>query len=717
MSGPTTTGRPTLASEPEPERMPTRSRLFWGVLIFKLVLGTFFASHYLRELFIPFVNYYVLSGYQDPYQHFVVQGRTDLFPYNPLMLYALTVPRQLFAAFLPGGVETVSFAHLFVFRLPLLLCDLAILGVLLGWFPRERSRVLWLYWCNPLVMYICYWHGQLDIIPTALFLCALASLRQERYRSAALWLGFALATKAHLLAAAPFFFIYVAQKKGWKSAARYAVIALSVLVVFLYPFVAHPEFRQMVFGTEESRRLLALRLPVGGSSGQGVLVAPLVILLLCVRFFCYPKRNWDLLLVYLNLVFATLVLLVPPRPAYILWSLPFLITVLCRQPKQYGLPYALLIVGYFLNFLLGPQSDVLESLTLIAPELAARQASFSSALCNNTLWPSLSFTIFEAGLAGVTLSTYLFGVRSNQVYQDRNRPVLIGLAGDSGSGKDTLTYGIEKLLGAAQLEVIAGDDYHKWPRGHESWKTHSHLDVRANNLHRQVEHALALASDNTIYKPHYDHATGRFTEEQAVVPKPFILFQGLHSLSLLQLRTLYDLRIFLDPQEDVRRLWKVQRDRAERGYTTEQVLAQLDKRTSDREKYILAQRELADLIISWRTVAPLLPGDYDTAPALCLHVQALNSFDFSGLVELFRDSGVGIRQYEPFLDGRWQALELEGTITSSALAEIAAQLIPNPDELSAAFHFEEGLEGCTQLIFLLCLSSRLKVAPWMTPLN
>ncbi|MBB6048681.1 uridine kinase [Armatimonas rosea] len=695
--------------------MPVRSHLFWGVLVVKLLLGTLFASHYLRELFIPFVNYYVLSGYQDPYQHFMAQGRTDLFPYNPLMLYALAVPRQLFAALLPGGVETVSFGHLLVFRLPLLACDLAILSVLLSWFPREKSRVLWLYWCNPLVLYICYWHGQLDIIPTALFLCALRGLRQERYQSAALWLGFALATKAHLLAAAPFFFIYVAQKKGWQSTARYVVIALAVLVVCLFPFVGHPAFRQMVFGTEESRRLLAFRLPVGGDLGQGILLAPLVILLLCVRFFCYPKRNWDLLLVYLNLVFATLVLLVPPRPAYILWSTPFLIAVLCRQPRKYGLPYALLIVGYFLNFLLGPQSDALESLALVAPAWAAQQTSLTHALCGNTLWPSLSFTIFEAGLAGVMLSSYLFGVRSNQVYRDRNRPVLIGLAGDSGSGKDTLTHGIERLIGAEQLEVIAGDDYHKWPRGHESWKTYSHLDVRANNLHQQVEHALALASENTIYKPHYDHATGRFTEEQAVAPKPFILFQGLHSLSLLQLRALYDLRIFLDPQEDVRRLWKVQRDKAERGYSTEQVLAQLDKRAADREKYILAQRELADLIVSWRTLEPLRPGDYNTNPPLCLHVQALNSFNFSGLVELLGATGIGIRHYEPFIDGRWQELELEGTISAEALTELAAQLIPNPDELSASFHFEDGLEGCTQLIFLLCLSSRLKVSQWMTP--
>lgn len=687
--------------------------VFWIVLALKLVLGTLFASHYLRELFIPFVNYYVLSGYQDPYQHFVAQGRTDLFPYNPLMLYALAVPRQLFSAVLPGGVESVTFGHLFVFRLPLLIADLAILSILLSWFPREKSRVLWLYWCNPLVLYICYWHGQLDIIPTALFLCALSALRQERYRGAALWLGLALATKAHLLAAAPFFFIYIAQKRGWKGTARYAVISLCVLVVCLFPFVARPEFRQMVFGTEESRRLLAFRLPLG-DSGQAILVAPLVILLLLVRFFCYRKRNWDLLLVYLNLVFSALVLLVPPRPAYILWSTPFLVAVLCRQRPEHRLPYALLMVGYFLNFLLGPQSDVLESLALIAPKWAAQQTSFTAALCGNTLWPSVSFTVFEAGLAGVTLASYLFGVRSNAVYQERERPVLIGLAGDSGSGKDTLTHGIEKLLGATQLEVIAGDDYHKWPRGHESWKTYSHLDVRANNLHRQVEHALALASHNTIYKPHYDHATGRFTEELPVAPKPFILFQGLHSLSILQLRALYDLRIFLDPQEEVRRLWKVQRDKKERGYSTEQVLAQLDKRAADREKYILAQRELADLVISWRTMEPLPWESFDlnSDPPLCLHVKALNSFDFSGLVELLSAHGVGIRQYEPFLDGHWQELELEGTISPSALTELAAQLIPNPDELSASFVFDEGLEGCVQLIFLLCLSSRLKVSPW-----
>lgn len=690
-----------------------RSRVFWGALLVKLLLGTFFASHYLRDLFIPFVNYYVLSGFRDPYQHFVSVGRLDLFPYNPLMLYALTVPRALFTAFLPGGVESVTFGHLFVFRLPLLLGDLTLLGALLHWFPRQWRQVLLLYWCNPVVAYICYWHGQLDIIPTALFMLALVSLRQERFRSAALWYGIALATKSHLLAAAPFWFIYVAQKRGLREALQSLGLSLGVFAALLFPFCAHPAFRQMVFGTEEGRRLLAFRIPVG--DGQGILVAPFVIVLLGFRFFSYPKRNWDLFLVYMNLVFAALVLLVPPRPAYILWSTPFFITVLCRQHRQYSLPYTVLTLGYFLSFLLGPQSDLLDSLRLLSPTLADRQQALVTALPE--AWPSLSFTVFQAGLAGVTLSTYLFGVRSNTVYRERNRPVLIGLAGDSGSGKDTLTRGIEQLIGTAQLEVIPGDDYHKWPRGHEAWKRFSHLDVRANNLHQQVEHALDLVSEKTIYKVHYDHTTGKFTEEQAVQPKPFILFQGLHSLSLLQLRALYDLRVFLDPEEDVRRLWKVKRDKQERGYSTEQVLAQLDRRDADRQKYILAQRELADLIFSWRSVAPLTPGDYDSDPALGLHVRALNSFDFSGLVELTEGTGLRVVAYEPFLDGHWQELTLEGTATAGELAALAAQLIPNPDELSGELVFQDGLDGCAQLLFLICLSSRLKVSQWMTAAN
>jgi len=63
------------------------------------------------------------------------------------------------------------------------------------------------------------------------------------------------------------------------------------------------------------------------------------------------------------------------------------------------------------------------------------------------------------------------------------------------------------------------------------------------------------------------------------------------------MRPFYDVKVFLDPPEDLRRLWKIKRDTAKRGYTAEQVLAEMEKRESDSQNFIRPQREFADIVV------------------------------------------------------------------------------------------------------------------------
>jgi phosphoribulokinase len=74
------------------------------------------------------------------------------------------------------------------------------------------------------------------------------------------------------------------------------------------------------------------------------------------------------------------------------------------------------------------------------------------------------------------------------------------------------------------------------------------------------------------------------------------------------MRDVYDVRVFLNPPEDLRRRWKVQRDCSRRGYTTDQVLADLDRREPDSEAFIRPQRRYADMLVSF---LPAAGGDED----------------------------------------------------------------------------------------------------------
>ena len=83
------------------------------------------------------------------------------------------------------------------------------------------------------------------------------------------------------------------------------------------------------------------------------------------------------------------------------------------------------------------------------------------------------------------------------------------------------------------------------------------------------------------------------------------------------MRDAFDVRIYLAPPEEVRRSWKVQRDCSRRGYTTDQVLAELDRREHDSQTFIRPQRRHADLLVSF------LPADGDAnAPGDQAHLDA-----------------------------------------------------------------------------------------------
>ena len=74
---------------------------------------------------------------------------------------------------------------------------------------------------------------------------------------------------------------------------------------------------------------------------------------------------------------------------------------------------------------------------------------------------------------------------------------------------------------------------------------------------------------------------------------------GLHSLYLPQMRQVLDMKIYLDTDEALRCYWKLGRDQGDRGHDREEVMAQIDKRRADAEKYICPQKQYADLVIRY----------------------------------------------------------------------------------------------------------------------
>ncbi len=184
------------------------------------------------------------------------------------------------------------------------------------------------------------------------------------------------------------------------------------------------------------------------------------------------------------------------------------------------------------------------------------------------------------------------------------RPVILGVVGDSAAGKTTITRGLVRLLGEENVTHVCTDDYHRYDRRQRAERAITPLHPDCNYLDIIAQDLLHLRRGDAILKPVYQHHDGTFGPPVYVRPERFTVVEGLLGYYLPEMRDAYDVRIFLNPPEDLRRRWKVQRDCSRRGYTTDQVLSELDRREPDSAEFIRPQRRFADMVIRFVESAP-----------------------------------------------------------------------------------------------------------------
>lgn len=225
-----------------------------------------------------------------------------------------------------------------------------------------------------------------------------------------------------------------------------------------------------------------------------------------------------------------------------------------------------------------------------------------------------------------------------------HRPIVMGIVGDSAAGKTTLTSGIARILGHDRVTRVCVDDYHKYDRVERAAVGITPLNPKCNYIDVMEQHVERLHYGQPILKPVYDHTNGTLVRPEYVVPREFVILEGLLTFNSPVLRQFIDVKVYLDPPEEVRRVWKVKRDTTKRGYTEAQVLAELEKRESDSAAFIRSQRDFADIIVRFQPPLGVSasPPDarYDVRTVLR---PTIEHPDLSYLVDGPRPAGDGIR--------------------------------------------------------------------------
>src|SRR6266571_2996008 len=151
------------------------------------------------------------------------------------------------------------------------------------------------------------------------------------------------------------------------------------------------------------------------------------------------------------------------------------------------------------------------------------------------------------------------------------RPIMLGIVGDSGSARTTITRGLVRVLGEDQITHVCTDDYHRYDRKQRAERNVTPLHPECNYLDILGQHLGLLRGNQPVLKPVYQHSDGTFGQPA-----------------------------YLDPPDELRRRWKVQRDCSTRGYTMQQALAELDRREPDSEAFIRPQRDHADIVVAFQ---------------------------------------------------------------------------------------------------------------------
>jgi uridine kinase len=298
----------------------------------------------------------------------------------------------------------------------------------------------------------------------------------------------------------------------------------------------------------------------------------------------------------------------------------------------------------------------------------------------------------------------------NDFFRLSRKPFVIGVAGDSGAGKDTFANAITGLFGHHSVAIISGDDYHLWDRHQPMWQVMTHINPAANDLESFAKNLVSLTDGRSIQASHYDHDSGKMSRPFRVQSNDIIIASGLHALYLPILRECYDLSIYLDIDENLRSFFKVQRDVNQRGYTMERVLDSLAKRKPDSEKFIKPQAAYADLSFSLRPIHPssLAQAHLNKLPRLKLLVKSRHGFNELSLKRVL----IGVCGLHVDMNTNNDASEVELSIegeTSSEDIQMAAQLIcPQIFEfLDLRPQWQNGVLGLMQLITLSHINQAL----------
>ena len=674
--------------------------LVFLTIILKIILAGFFSSDYQNKIFIPFVDHFI-KNLGNTWSYYFYENKEVAFPYPPLMLYLLTPFKYIINFFDINNL----FLKNAIFKIPSFILDIIIFITLLKLFPQKKYSVLLIYFFSPIILYAVYIHSQLDLIPTAFLFFSIYFLLKDRIKLSAGLMSAAILCKSNVFIILPLIIIYIFKNFKIKDLVNYFVIILISYFLISYPFLFTKEYQFFVLNSPEQNLIYNTFQAI---TDKKLLWVFTVLLVIYARFFYYPRINKELLLGYISISFIILLALVYPVPSWYIWIVPFICIYLLElediQDKSFLLFYFFLPVYIFYALFIYEDPFLLSKFSQI--NFLNTKINFNYQFSLNV--KNIIFTLLNTTMLMFALLIYKESIRKNSVYKFK-KTITIGIGGDSSSGKTFFSNDLEKLIEKNKFLSLDGDGDHKWESGDKQWKKFTHLDPRANKLHSQFDMLAILKSGKSFFKSDYNHFTGKFTNSYLVKPKKIITLTGLHPYYLPKTRKIIDIKVYMNPQENLRKKWKLIRDKNLRKYDRKSILKEIRRRATDSKKYILPQIEFADISFNYKLKSMKYFKKNIDHKALKLKIILNADIVLDKVLEDLKKIKSLKLSHDFSKDLKKQEIIFDGEIPSKAILNLAENNIETLSEfISENILFFNNYRGLRQLFTMLMINNFLK---------
>ena len=663
--------------------------LYIGIVIKLIAIVAILPSYVVDSYYAPFLENSIKFFSIDPWSSWLANSGSLLaFPYG----YSMWLTFMPFSLF--GSIFNIPFA--LTYSLTLLISDFMLLVVLNKILPNRERLVLYAYWLSPVIFLGIYGLGLNDVIPALYLMIGILYLKRHKLILSGIFLAAATSAKLSMIIVIPFVVLYIYNNKPLRALLLGFIGGLlGIFIIIGIPFLLSNAARTMLFKNSEMLDVLTISFGLT----QDLYVYFLPILYSVILYFVWRARrlNFDLFMAISGILFLTIVILMPTSSGWFIWAVPFLIFYQAMSGRTSVVIITLFSIFFALNILFN-ESFYLYNGNIIDFKYTRIGALNLSSIGINSI---INTGIFSIGII-LAIRMWRESINDNDFFQRTRSPFVLGIAGDSGSGKDTLSDAIAGIFGKHSITKISGDDYHIWDRYKPMWQVITHLNPMANNLESFSQDVFSLKDRKTINARTYNHKTGKMSKHARVNSNDFIITSGLHALYLPQLRNLYNLKVYLDIDEDLRRHFKIKRDVGIRGHKLNKVLESMEIREKDSDKFIRPQKKHAHLILSLQPIRSLeLVDNIDESVELKVVATTFNGLSeinlnrvLVGLCGLHVEMDIGN-------DGSRVQMTIEGDPSKEDIAYAVKILCPNLFEffdLNPEWH--GGTLGIMQLITL-----------------